>query len=329
MALALAMRTYLTGDAAYARLGLQEAERAVAMAPDLPEAHQAAGRCYLALHRYREALIAEEKALGLRPDFLMALGDRADAWAGQGRLDLAWRAALDVYARDHPAWKGRVRMVLGTHLLDLGFDEAARPWLEAALYVEPQREEANEGLALMDLYQGRRVAGRRRLSRWVEADPGCRSSRVILGRLALLDGDAAEARLQLEHALALPGEPTLPRLVLATVELRSGSRDRARTLLREVESESRAALEGGSEWSGHSWNLAAVAALRNDPEAAADWYARSVQAGRRECRWDRIEPAFQGVRDHPAFAAALSRAEAVVAELRTRVRPVPAPSTPP
>lgn len=325
LVLALAMRTTLTGEPAHARRGLQEAQRVAAASPDLPEAHQALGRVLLALHRYDDALVADEAALRLQPAFLMPLADRAEAWARQGRLDLSYAAILDLYARNYAPWQGGMRTAIGAHLLEFGFDADARAWLEAALWVEPQRHEANEALARLEVLQGNRPAGRRRLARWVDADPACRSARLLLGQLALLDGDLAQARAQFEGALALPGDPLVAKLLLAAALSRAGAPDRAEPLLREVEALSRSALSDGSQWWGHPWSLGAVAALRRDARAAADFYDKALTAGRREARWDRIDPLFENVRQDPAFAAALHRADALV----TGMRPSGTPPRPP
>jgi DNA-binding winged helix-turn-helix (wHTH) protein/TolB-like protein/Flp pilus assembly protein TadD len=325
LALALAMRTTLTGDRAHAHLGLREARRVVEAAPDLPEGHHAEGRNDVVLHRFTAALKAVDEALRLQPDFLLPLWDRSTILAQQGETDRALQAVRDLYERDYPSWRGSVRSRLGVRLLELGLDDEARHWLEAALRVEPQAEPASEALAALDIYAGDRGAARRRLSEWVDADPSSRSSRLTLGWLDLLDGDAAEARRQAEHALALPGEPTLARLLLATVEVQSGHRNRAEPLLHEVEGLSRAAMNDGSEWWGDPWALAAVAALRNDPRGAADWYGKAVQAGRRDTRWDRLEPAFANVRRFPAFVAHLEEAEARVLRMRGRIAALPPP----
>jgi DNA-binding winged helix-turn-helix (wHTH) protein/TolB-like protein len=328
LALALAMRTSLTGDPAHARRALQEARRAAAEAPDLAEAHHAIGRSHLVLREFTAALRADEEALRLRPAFLMPLWDRADVWTAQGRLDLALRALVDLESRDYRPWRGGVRAAIGSLLVDLGFDAEARSWLEAALYVEPQRAAAAEALARLDAYRGERALARRRLAEWVAADPGSRSARLQLARVALADGDPGEAQRQLEAALAQPGEPSEPRLLLAAALAGTGDAKRAGRLLGEVERLSRSALDAGSEWSRHLWNLAAVASLRGDREAAALAYRQAVEAGHRECRWDRLEPMFAGSRGRPGFDAALQRCEALVAAQRAAVTPTPPPEVP-
>lgn len=328
LALALAMRAQLTQEPTHARAALAEAETALAADPNLPEAHHALGRARLALGHYRRALQAHQDALRLRPDFLMPLADRAAIWSLQGDLERAWQAQLDLYARDYAPWRPFVRARLGACLLDLDLRAEARPWLESALQTDPLHPEANATLARLDVLDGNRRTARERVSKVVGVDPSCGACVLLLGQVALLDGDLESARRALVRAIEIAEVRPVARLWLALVEEREGRLDRARSLRAAVETESRAALDDGSESREPLWNLAAVAASRRDASAAAMWCGRAIDAGWRDYTWVRIDPAFAEVRREPGLRACLARAELAVAAERRRVGPIPSPSGP-
>ena len=112
------------------------ANRAVTVAPDLAEAHQALG---LALHislRLDEAVSAYKKALELSPNSKGARRGLADLHRALGRPEEALTLYREQIAADPADKAARAGLVLS--LLDLGRAEEANTELESALNADPR-----------------------------------------------------------------------------------------------------------------------------------------------------------------------------------------------
>jgi DNA-binding winged helix-turn-helix (wHTH) protein/tetratricopeptide (TPR) repeat protein len=323
LARALSHQAELRADRRQARAALELARACVAAEPELPEALHALGRSHLVLHEFSRALPAYERALALRPDFLAALHNVGYLVGMRGQLDRAAQAFLAAMERNPGYVAGRLN--LGVTLIELGLDDDGRRWLEYALEVDAFHAPTHVALGGLELLSGRSAAARARLERVVAVDPACQPCFALLGFTTLRGSDLTAARRQLDRALELPGDHGDARVLRAVVARRSGDGALAERLLTEVARQSRAAIDDGSEWWRHRWNLAAVAAQRGDAAAAAEWYGRAVDAGHRFARQDRLDPVFDAVRREARFEAEVRRAEGLVAELRRRLGAVPRP----
>lgn len=71
---------------------------------------------------------------------------------------------------------------------------------------------------------------------------------------------------------------------------------------RAIERAALNALAHGTESSSPAWQLAVVAAIRNDRQTALDRYQQAVAAGRRDAPWDRWDPLLSVLHAAPAFS---------------------------
>ncbi len=132
---------------------VREFERAVALQPDLAEAHHQLGNAWKALHRYGEAARSLLEATRLAPD-------AAPAWLNLGvtQLELRRRTeAVASFTRAIQLEPGRpeAHNILGAALLRLGETTAAREALTEALRLRPNYADAHNNMALALKAQGR------------------------------------------------------------------------------------------------------------------------------------------------------------------------------
>lgn len=148
------------------------AERAVAVAPDSPAAHKAAGFVAGAQRRFPQALASYRRAVALDPQAWGALINTGDVLQIIGRRAQALPVFEQAYAameRDYAAHPAQVRpwlAELGTLVADrhreAGDARAAEAWYRRVLASSPLHPQATVGLAAL-LQAGGDGAGARRL----------------------------------------------------------------------------------------------------------------------------------------------------------------------
>jgi TolB-like protein/DNA-binding winged helix-turn-helix (wHTH) protein/Tfp pilus assembly protein PilF len=318
---------------AYARLSTQTADRrpaltaveaarqALALDPHLAEAHKALGHALAVEGQYRGAQAAYQKALELRPNYWVALNNLSILFGNLGDWDRAYRLRRETLALD-PA-RAVTRSNFGELLRLLAFDQEAAGWLDYALELQPYFYPAQDGLAILDLYRGNHQAAEERMRRQLAVDASCRGCLVMLGLLDTLQGRDDAARRHLERSLELPGDPTVARLRLAQIHWRAGEGAMAKRWLERAAEGPRSYLEQGSEWWGPPWSLAAIASIEGDPDAAVRWFERAFEAGRRDYRWDEMDPLFENARRDARFQALLLKMRRRVASMREAVVDIP------
>jgi hypothetical protein len=99
-------------------------------------------------------------------------------------------------------------------------------------------------------------------------------------------------------------------MAVAYVHAVAGEASRARRLLPELEA-------GGQEGFAESYYLAGLRSVLGDTEPALAWLARAERDRNPMLVFAGVDPAYDGLRGHPRFAALLERLG------------LPAPSTPP
>jgi tetratricopeptide (TPR) repeat protein len=238
-------------------------EEAVALAPDLVEAHYEMGVALSLLKRDDEAVAIWEKALAIDPDFaeaacalgraLDALGrhedaigrfeqaldvdpDYAEARFGLATVELALGRHTDALASfdkalasqpDHAAslcGRARVLSALGRH------DEAVASCERAAALSPADARIAVELAHALDLAE-RTSEAIAVCERAVSLDPNLASAHAELGSLRAISGDIDAGRAAYDKALAL--EPRNPEHYLTAVAARRVARDEP--LLRRME----------------------------------------------------------------------------------------------
>jgi tetratricopeptide (TPR) repeat protein len=177
--------------------------------------------------------------------------------------------------------------------------------------------------ARLEIDTGDRDAARHRLTRILGVHRRDSHCLYEMAALEMLEGNHTRAATLCQQILDIEerGEGTreMPaRRLLAVCLMRSGDAEAAEDQLRALEADNREGIEQGDERWCRYWELAVVAALRGRPDEALDCYERACDTGRRDFRWDGIEPAFDSLRDEPRFRVQLERMRASVEEMRER-----------
>jgi eukaryotic-like serine/threonine-protein kinase len=191
-------------DPSVVKRALAESQRAVSLAPMLPEAQLALGTVQLGMAQSAEATVAFEKAQWLAPgddSITRAIGA---AYASRGRDDDAERMfqrAIDL----RPAFWENYN-AKATFLVRKGRDDEARPLFRKVIELRPQGDLGYANLAILDLVAGDLDTAQPLLEAALRIRPSTRSYRV-LGFIHYARGRFAEAATAYEKALSGDAEP--------------------------------------------------------------------------------------------------------------------------
>ncbi|HAV34622.1 MAG TPA: hypothetical protein DC058_05755, partial [Planctomycetaceae bacterium] len=256
--------TELRGAGRHAE-ALQKLSQAVALAPDLADAHFGRGLCLTSLQRPAEAVLALENAVRLKPRWGEALQALGLAQLNDNDLTAAERSlsqAVEVDSRLTAAWfaRSRIRLqslqeVAALHDLDTVIQKSpehtAARLQRARLLVDSHPEQAIEDLtvllhkdrlnteALLLRGQAWGNAGNQQraladLAAVCQLQPELHVAWRERGRQLRLAGDADAARRDLQHSLDLAPQDTETLFELALTEQLAGEHAVAGRLLQQV-----------------------------------------------------------------------------------------------
>lgn len=271
----------LGGEARWADSAVVEAERAVALSPDLPEARAALGRAHMAAGRFATATASYERAMELNPNDWRAANDLAILYLQTGRLDEAIRQWKQVL-KGNPAFAHGLQFNLALAYRVLGLLDRAERGNRVSLALKPEHVLAMVNQGHVDLFQGDTtavIAMAERLARDYGANPYALQS---AGWLLIFVGELEQARGLLERAYEI--SPTASgegyvRVRLGYVLWQAGERERARRLFEDFERFANEQIEKGNEYAMLPYSLAAAHAVRGETEQALQWLKRSVELG--------------------------------------------------
>ena len=308
LAEAYSVRATLYGaDGDWADAALVEASRAVALAPELPDAHRALGFALATNGRFGDAEAAYRRALEMSPMDEEITRRLVEILIFRGR----WPEALTALATIRSGTAG-FHCELGQLLFGLGYPNEARARFEAALETEPFEVCANVHLALDDLAGGGLESARRRAERIAEVHLGCCDQ--LLGEVAYRQGRFDDAAAFFSRAIEQVAEPksTFIHVRLARLE---GDPDALRPLAITLERE----LTSGVDIWFPAWLLALVRAEQGDAAGALHWHEQATLRGHLDWRSDLAEPAFEPLRGTPGFERAIARMQSRIADMRAEI----------
>ncbi|MEM6795441.1 MAG: hypothetical protein AAF725_15800, partial [Acidobacteriota bacterium] len=312
-ALALEMLRYGAPEETF-DLAMHQAREALAIEPNLPEAHKAMGLAYSATHRMAMAQGAYEAALGAWPNYDEALSDLAVTLLRRGR----WDRGIEVQSRRARfSASSRATMALGLHWL--GLNEEAAKWCEFILRRDSEYPLVQRILAQQAILEGRHGEARDRLERYLARNPRCVECLLVAGENEIFAGDPEAAVVFARRAVEQAPDLGPSRLMLAKSLWLSGERRESSELLAKLESEALSMLENSADNPRFPWRLATLAALRGDVETAVAHYEVAVQLGHRWVERDLADPIFAPLREDPRFLRLAAGVERQVADMRSRV----------
>lgn len=298
----------------WAEKAVFEANRALAINPDLPEAYKALGIVAFFEGRYKAAMDHYRRALQLEPNYDEALFNLAETCHVTGR----WDESVQYQRMDKLRPEGLVR--LSVYLRDLGYFEEAERVAERFSRVLPIAYWSDENLSLHFLIQGDFEKAREYARRMKDLYPNSPTGWLREGEIDLWTGNRAQAEKNIRVAVEMGGiSNAYARLRLAQLLLDRGQTRSAATLMDEVEVFSTGQIAARNEGWIHRWNLAFIHSLRGKTEAALGWFEKAVELGRRRYEWDEQESAFDLIRHEPRFQAAMQRQRNSRRDMREKV----------
>ena len=324
LATAYAHRVELFGASRnLSRIAIRLARRAIAIDPELPSAHLALGQNLETLRRLTDATKAYRRAVELDPGFAPAMWALAQisTWAGDfDEAIVVAERALDLMPGDP-----RPCLALGLAYYCLDWPSEAEAWYERALSIWPGFAWGLASLAYFRLMWGRPGDASPLLDRILDEDPDSWIGLTCSGEFALFSGDPEQARNTLEQAFSRDpdgrhtGHLRSVAIYLAQALSEVGEPELSRDVLAHAEAINVRAVSEGTEFGGYSVDLAAVHALRGEPEAARSWLTRaSDREGWRQYRFAAVDPTLGALRREPWFSTCLDQMKADVALQRER-----------
>ena len=296
---------------AWADSGVAVAKTAISLEPNLADGHSALGLNYSMLGRLREANEAGRRALALNPSLAVTYTVMARDARTLGQHDQALLLGQRAVSLDPLSPFGPHHT--GANYWYLGDDARAERWLQKSMQIRPNFFGGQMFLIYLHLSRGNTRAATEAARRWLETSPNNPIALTTAGDAALATGDFEQAARYFGQLLRIlpDGRHLITyrsfRTHLATALLKTGERERARVLLDQAVADARRELDAGHEAPGIPLEVGIIHLLRGEKDAGYRWLERAVDAGWRDLRLMRLDPAFESVRHEPRFQRLLDR----------------------
>jgi TolB-like protein/Flp pilus assembly protein TadD len=320
----LALKVFQYGDGyAWADSARWAAERAIALDPELAEAHHGLALAHLAVERYDQALVSLERAATLNPGYWATINVLGVVRWRRGDYDEALRWYRAALALDPVGHAPTLSTMAGAYAF-LGLFEEAHAAVEQALALQPALPLAHLNAILLHLVRGSDADAMEQGRLLITTSPGNARAWASAGTASQFGGDPERARWHFERAYEIsPASFDLlwrSVAVLLGHELWStGELERAERLLSEFEGLAHEQIAAGNQGPFLRYNLAAVHAIRGNHEAAIRRLDEAVSRGRTEHLFLMRDPLFTSLHGHPDFDGIVARNRAEMERQRTRV----------
>jgi TolB-like protein len=307
-------------DPSWIDKGIAEAEAALRIDPGLPFGYFTLGTAYAMKGQGARSRQAFLRALELNPSNGGLLSDFSLAELQYGRLD----EAVYLGHRGFMLSGKRNFYNLIQPMLFLRADAQSRILLEEAERRTPRNLRVQRLLATLELHEGSVDKALVRSKAIVERQPNWVEGRFHRADILFLTDDP-----DLEALLAplVERSPThrlwggeSVRLRYAYALHKRGESARAKVLAAESERYARERIAAGDDTSDHRVELAAVAALRGDADAAMEWLERAFEAGYRDYGFLERDPILRPLGNTARFVRVLDRIRRDVEAQRERAR---------
>ncbi|MFQ5512152.1 MAG: protein kinase [Candidatus Krumholzibacteriia bacterium] len=297
-------------------------ERALALDPELAEAHKSLGLAYFVKGHLHKALELTQRSVDINPNFAGAIGNIGGILISMGRCDeaLPWMKKAVTLSPT----RGFYYSGVGTAYFGLADDARLEEWSRRALAIQPDFTGAEAGIGFMYLSQGRAARAKEVADRILQASPGDFFGLHLAGGAALALGDYGEARryyeaLLQDDDLADTYTSKRPSTSLGYVYWKQGIADSSRAMVARALERDHKDLAAGSEWPDIPYDLAAAHAVLGNTEEALQWLERAIDAGWRYYRLGQSDPLFERLSADERFGALIDRVRRDVELMRGRV----------
>lgn len=304
----------------YVDEGIAEAEAALRIDPNLAYAYFTLGTAYAIKGRGGQSRQAFLRALELNPSSGGLLSNFSLAEMQYGRLDEAVYLGRRWFVLSGK--RGFYHLV--APLLFLRADAETRILLEEAERREPTQARVQMLLSDLELYEESDDQAFARAKAVAEREPSNMEMQFHLADVAYVTDQPEMESLLASLARQSPtnrlwgGESA--RLRYAYALQKRGDAARARDLIAQAEAHARERVADGDDTAYQRIELAAVAALRGNADAAFEWLDRAFDAGYRDYGYLARDPIFKPIRADLRFTRALDRMRRDVDAQRERAR---------
>jgi non-specific serine/threonine protein kinase len=296
---------------------VQEAQTALSLDANLPEAYKALGNAYSGRGWSSKTIEAYGRAVALNPGYSDAVGNLGFEYFLTGRIDEAipW---IEKAADLDPLDAVPLANLAACHLL-LNDDARAENLLRRAFELEPDSPDARLYRVEMFLNQGRNGQALEEAHNMLSVSSDDAWGLVLAGTAQLALGNPHEAEAYFRKNVEATAEYMSARASLGYVLWKTGRLDEARVVLEGARSEVRHAVDRGSESSRPRYLLAQVAAILDEKDEAYRRLEDAVDHGWTNYRWSERDPLLENLRGESRFQEILAGVEARVIEQRKRV----------
>jgi tetratricopeptide (TPR) repeat protein len=307
-------------DPSWLDKGIAEAEAALRIDPGLPFGYFTLGTAYAMKGQGAQSRQAFLRALELNPSNGGLLSDFSLAELQYGRLD----EAVYLGRRGFMLSGKRNFYNLIAPILSMRADAESRILLEEAEHRGPTAPRVQMMLAMLELYEGSGDKALARSRAIAERHPQNLEMSFHRADVAyLMDTPDLESLLaplaERSATNRLWGGETV-RLRYAYALRKRGESDRFKALTAEAERYARGRIAAGDDTPVQRAELAAVAALRGEADAAVDWLERAFEAGYRDYGFLERDPILRPLGNNARFVRVLDRMRRDVEAQRERAR---------
>ncbi len=311
------------GDPKSLDIALDAAHQAVSIDPALASGHMALATIYMEKGLTADARLAFLRALDLNPNDDGSMQNLSVLESEMGRYDEALLWAVRAF-RTSPRKSANDFYHAALPLLFLD-EPAAERWLGEAERRFPKNSRIQIELAMLDARRNRMSEALARVRKLLSQTDGDAEALALASEVTYASG-APDAEAYTERlfrqAPDLTGNYWLlmesPRVRYAHILAGRGQASVVDQLLSEAMQRVLEAPQAGNQSPRMLIEMAAIQALRRQPDAALTSLERAYEAGMRDDRMLAFHPALAGLRDVARFRALVSRMRVDVSEMRRR-----------
>ncbi len=293
------------------------AEHALKLDPTIAEPYKSLGLAYYHKEWYRKSMEQNRKALELNPNFATVYSNMGELLDWTGRHD----EALRLVKKSISLQPGRVsdQLKLGSIYFSLGLDSLAAHHLTLARNLQPSYTTIYSALSEHYLMQGETDRARALLDSVLSANPDDPSIIVSLGYLESATGNYKKSASYYDRMYAMSPDHFGLLVPYGYALIRSGQTARGEKILDESVRKNLASIKAGSEEAHRRYDLARVAAFRNDKHQALQWLSDAVGRGTTNYRGMLQEPMFERLRNDPEFVRLVESTKGRIRRMQTQV----------
>jgi TolB-like protein/DNA-binding SARP family transcriptional activator/tetratricopeptide (TPR) repeat protein len=297
----------------WADSAIHAAREAIALDPELADAHDAMAGGYFVQGHFGRAWAPAEAAIRLNPNHTAALTMLGSLHVEAGRLAEAVGYFRRAVALDPAGAEAALRNMAYAYAR-VGDFRRAEELLHQARTRWPESIGTAADAVLLPLLRGRLELARRRALELVARFPDYAGSWMIAGDVSLFSGDLPEARERYQRAYRMAPEAYYPvytfrfsALTLGYVQWVMGERAMARALFQEFREFARREAARGLDAPAVQYMLAAVYAIEGDRAEAYRRLHEAVELGWSDHIFLARDPLFESLHDDAEFQDLVAR----------------------